>query len=357
MARASAALAALLIWNGALFGQATGAPNHSTGNTTRTQTIQVGEPSTNHPGGNPGRTTGRTGNQSPFGNNPPVAPPSPTNPPNTSPAPSACAAAPSAPRGGGQTPNTTPQNPTQILTYPVAYNGTTAVIGVISIAPDADLNGILCLLDTISKTPSGAALINGLQTEGQKRNLAVQIIKPDVGAVGPSTRPGSGFDLDWLKAQPSSLSVVYSNQPIRPKDANGLPDFTADGVVQSPIWKSIVWTAGFAGIRGKGVGSTVRFSPSMFPLNAPGIQQTSNAGADVGLVHELIHCLRHIDGLANRTPVFKAGSTTLADGTWLTVDEREVIGDRTVPANWVTENRYRADLGIAARNCVAPSCF
>ncbi|MGE3933471.1 MAG: hypothetical protein AB7F67_09470, partial [Rhodospirillaceae bacterium] len=36
-------------------------------NRTRTQSIHEGEPWTNHPGGNPGRTTGRTGNQSPFG--------------------------------------------------------------------------------------------------------------------------------------------------------------------------------------------------------------------------------------------------------------------------------------------------
>jgi hypothetical protein len=95
----------------------------------------------------------------------------------------------------------------------------------------------------------------------------------------------------------------------------------------------------------------------MFPLNAYGVQQSSTAGADVGLAHELIHCLRHMTGVANRTPVFKGNSTTLADATWLTVDEREVIGDSTTPANWVTENRYRADVGIAARNCVSPSCF
>src|SRR5579863_9030508 len=79
MLRASAVLAALLVSAPASFGQAAGAPNHSNGSTTRTQTIQPGEPYTNAPGGNPGRTTGRTGNQSPFGNQPP-APPAPANP-------------------------------------------------------------------------------------------------------------------------------------------------------------------------------------------------------------------------------------------------------------------------------------
>jgi hypothetical protein len=345
-----------LIWPAALFGQAAGAPNHSNGNTTRTQTIHVGEPNTTHPGGNPGRTTGRTGNQSPFGNNPPATPPAP-NPNPTSPPPGACAAGPPAPGGTGQSLLATPQAPNQILSYPVTNNGGASVIGVLSIAQDADPTAILCLLETISKTKSGAALINAIETEGQNRNVTVQIVKPDPGAPGPSTRPGGGGDLDWLRAQPAGLSVVYANQPSRPKDANGVPDFSADGVVQPPIWKSIVFGAGIAGIRGKGVSSTVRFSASMFPLNAFGIRQSSNAGADVGLVHELIHCLRHIDGVANRTPVFKANSNTLADATWLTVDEREVIGDSTVPANFVTENRYRADLGIVARTCVSPACF
>ena len=41
---------------------------------TRTQSIHQGEPWTNHPGGNPGRTTGRTGNQSPFGPQQPQQP-------------------------------------------------------------------------------------------------------------------------------------------------------------------------------------------------------------------------------------------------------------------------------------------
>jgi len=341
MMRAFAVLAVLPVFGSVLFAQATGAPNHSTGNPTRTQTIQVGEPYTTAPGGNPGRTTGRTGNQSPFGQNPPAAPPPPSKPPS---AQGGCTAA-------------TPQAPTQILSNPVTYNGATATVGIISVAPDADLTGILCLLDTISRSPSGAALINAIQSDGQKRNLTVQIIKPDAGVPGPSTRPGSGGDLDWLKAQPDSLSPVYSSQPIRPKAANGLPDFSADGVVQPPISKIVVFGAGVAGIRGKGVSSAVRFSPSMFPLNAPGIRQSSNAGADVGLIHELIHCLRHIDGIANRTPVFKANDNTVADGTWLTVDEREVIGDSTVPAKWVTENRYRAERGLPARACVAPSCF
>jgi hypothetical protein len=231
------------------------------------------------------------------------------------------------------------------------------VIGSISIAQDADLSGILCLLDTISRTNSGAALINGIESVAQAKSLTVNIIKPDPGAPGPSTRPGGGRDLDWLKAQPASLSPVYSSQPTRPKTAQGLPDFTADGVVQDPISSIIVWGAGKLGIRGKGVGSDIRFSPSMFPLNAPGIQQSSNAGPDVGLMHELIHALRHLTGVANRTPVFKANDNKLADATWLTVDEREVIGDSTVPANWVTENGYRQEQGIAPRNCVAPTCF
>jgi hypothetical protein len=348
MVRAYAALAALLIWDATSFAQVGGAPNHSNGNTTRTQTIQPGEPNTTHPGGNPGRTTGRTSNQSPFGGNAASG----TQPAN----PSACATGSSAPQGSRLSLNAT-QAPTQILAYPVTYNGGNAVVGSLTIAQDADLNGILCLLVTISNTNNGGALINGIESEAQSRNLTVEIVKPDPSAMGPSTRPGGGGDLDWLKAQPASLSVVYANQPSRPKDANKLPDFSADGTVQPPIWKSIVFGAGLAGIRGKGVGSTIRFSPSMFPLNTPGIIQTSNAGADVGLVHELIHALRHLTGVANRTPVFKGSSTTIADAKWLTVDEREVIGDSTVPANWVTENGYRQDKRIAPRNCVAPSCF
>jgi hypothetical protein len=135
MTRRSAAVAALLIWSATSFAQIGGAPNHTNGNTTRTQSIQVGEPNTTHPGGNPGRTTGKTGNQSPFGNsnNAPAAGTQPASP-------SACPAGPSAPQAGSLSLNAGPSTPTFILNYPVVYNaGALAIIGNIMIAQDAGL--------------------------------------------------------------------------------------------------------------------------------------------------------------------------------------------------------------------------
>jgi hypothetical protein len=102
--RTTAAVAALLFWDAASLAQVGGPPNHSNGNTTRTQTIQPGEPNTTDPGGNPGRTTGRTGNQSPFSNNSGNSPAAATQPAN----PSGCAANSSAPQAGGYSLNTLP---------------------------------------------------------------------------------------------------------------------------------------------------------------------------------------------------------------------------------------------------------
>jgi hypothetical protein len=67
----AAVLAALLLPAGA-------------GAQTRTQTWQPGEPVTGQPGGSSGRTSGRTGNQSPFGpQEPPAAPAEPSFPRTT----------------------------------------------------------------------------------------------------------------------------------------------------------------------------------------------------------------------------------------------------------------------------------
>ena len=335
---------------GLVFGQSPGAPNHTNGNTTRTQTIHVGEPPTNHPGGNPGRTTGKTGNKSPFAR----TAPSPGTTPAAPPPEPGCAVSAGAPDGVSVRAATAPS---KIGSYTVGYSGGTAVVGNITVAGDAAQTEILCVLSTIAQAPSGATLLNDIQSEAGRRQMAVAIVKPNAGDPGPHTRPGSASDWDWLKAQPASLSPVWAGQPQRPRTSAGLPDWNADATVGGPIAGWEVFIAGKMGNRGTGIGSTIFFAPTMFPLDVMGVKQSTTAGADVGLVHELIHALRHLRGVADRTPAFKAGSTTIADGTWMMVDEREVIGGPGVPANWLTENRYRAEVGVAARNCVAPGCF
>jgi hypothetical protein len=146
--------------------------------------------------------------------------------------------------------------------------------------------------------------------------------------------------------------MTLSSRLARPKDAQGRPDFTADGIIRDNKVNrlAIAW---FGTARGTGVGGTILFE-DVFPLSGTWGRQVTSAGADVALVHEMIHALRHLRGAADRTPIFLPNSTTQADGTWLNVDEREVI-DAPSPA--LSENGYRAEVGVARRRCVAPTCF
>lgn len=320
-----------------LLAQSAGSTRRSSAKS-RTQTIHDGEPSTNHPGGNPGRTTGRTGSQSPFAKNPPVSRPQPANP------------------NQYLCPDNNPV-PTQILTYSVVRRGGSFTVGPLSLdsPPSSWSDHVLCTLQIITRAPTGSQLlkeidaeVNRLQSAGRHEDAVLTIQPLNPGDPAPHRRVGAGGIRDLLKSHPRSLHG-YQGTPTRPKNAQGLPDFTADGIVGPQVDRlRIAW---YGATRGTGVGGTIFFDAGVFPLSGPwGTQSTK---ADVALVHELIHALRHLRGVADRTPIFLPNSTTQADKTWLNVDGREVI-DGPGP---VTENRYRADIGIAPRRCVAPTCF
>jgi hypothetical protein len=301
-------------------------------NGTRTQTIHKGETVVPGPGGNPGRTTGKTGTNSPFAKTNPATP-APTAP-SVQPTPKAC--------------------PSKILSWNVVRSGGMIGVGQISIKESGSDFGdrILCDLDTISKTKSGQLLlerindlIRRMQQQGRGSDAFVEIDFRTPGpGEGPSTGPGNSGRSDWLRAQPASLSDVYVDPPVRPRTGNQI-DWNAPATVTAPLpfWyvKLNSW------VRGQGIGSYIRIDPAQFPLSS------SSTPAHVALYHELVHALRHLEGTADRTPIFVGGDKTKADPTWLIREEEQVINGNFA----VGENVYRGELGLPARQCVAPGCF
>ena len=307
-------------------------------NTTRTQTIHAGEPSTTHPGGNPGRTTSKTGTNSPFKN----AQPKPAEPkPADKPPVRAC-----------------PQDhkvgvPDTIGSWkfegdrigPVVLKNT-------SVAPDTFTKHIACDLNRIYKTASGKLLFSAIDSElarvRQKRphDAFVHIeYKTDTGG-GPSTTAG-GLAMKWFIVQPKSLPEVFGDIPRRPKNSNGETDWDAPAEFPKPLPKLV--TMGASMIRGMGVGSTINFDPDAFPL----ARWNSTTPSHVALFHEMVHVLRFLEGRADRTPIPDSSDPSKVNPTWLIVDERDVIDGSTR----VTENEYREQVGLARRECVAPKCF
>lgn len=309
---------------------------------TRTQTIHVGEPVTNAPGGNPGRTTRKTGNQSPF--------PSPAVTPVPTPTPTPAGASGSpCPQDGGRT------VPKTVAGWSVTDGtGGGKTIGPLTVGSGTGGFGdrVACDLETVAGTASGKLLLQTIQGQIQRLQNAdrasdayVKIELQTDSSAGPLTQPG-GTLLKWLRVQPASLGEVYGNIPTRPRRADGSVDWTAPATAPQPLAGWLVWANSWA--RGTGIGATVFIDPSSFPLT----NWNSTTPADVALYHELVHALRFLQGQANRTPRF-LGDRTKADPTWLIEDEFEVINGNFQ----ITENVYRGEKGLPARMCVAPVCF
>jgi hypothetical protein len=286
--------------------------------------------------GAPGRTTKKTGKQAERDESlwrKPVLPPPPSQDPW-----------PTDPQSGAPR-RPCPQDPRrsmplELLGEPVGL-GDQLLGGAVWSAGDRQYRDmIVCDLESIAGVPVGLAFLEELRDALASRSRRVTIETKEWYALGPHTRAGGGGVEAWLAASDSSLARVYRAEPRRVPFTNYF--FTLESPIDPARYPSVQ--------RGRGVGSTVFYSPTQFPL-APLISKRQTPGY-VAFLHELLHAWHYAIGKGNLSPRVNAAGNV--DPTWVSEEEYN-----TIPVtDWkFSENAYRQERGLPLRNCVPASCF